>query len=91
MIIISYDISNNKKRARFNKYIKRYGHMLQYSVYEIDNSERILNNIISDIKNKFSKTFDDQDSVYIFNLSKSCKIEKFGYARHEDEDLFIIT
>ena len=67
MIIISYDISNNKKRAKFNKYIKQYGHMLQYSVYEIDNSERILNNIISDIKNKFTKMFDDEDSIYIFN------------------------
>ena len=65
--------------------------MLQYSVYEIDNSERILNNIISDIKNKFTKMFDDEDSIYIFNLSKNCNVEKFGYARHEDEDLFIIT
>ena len=56
---------------RSPKYIKQYGHMLQYSVYEIDNSERILSNIINDIKNKFEKTFDDQDSVYIFNLSKN--------------------
>ena len=42
MIIISYDISNDRKRSKFSKYIKRFGHMLQYSVYEIDNSERIL-------------------------------------------------
>lgn len=91
MIIISYDISDNKKRARFNKYIKKFGHMLQYSVYEIDNSERILNNIVADINNKFMKMFDEHDSVYIFHLSNNCKVEKFGYARHEDEELFIIT
>ena len=42
MIIISYDISNDKKRARFSRYIRKFGHMLQYSVYEIENSERIL-------------------------------------------------
>ncbi len=90
MILISYDISDNKKRAKFNKYIKKFGHMLQYSVYEIDNSNKILNNIIADINNKFIKTFDETDSVYIFKLSDSCKIIKFGYARHENDDLLII-
>lgn len=90
MIVISYDISNDKKRTRFNRYIRKFGHMLQYSVYEIDNSERILNNIISDINNKWLKTFDQTDSVYIFNLSSSCKILKYGYAANEDSDLIII-
>lgn len=90
MVIISYDISNNKKRARFNKYIRKFGHMLQYSVYEIDNSEKILNNIITDINNKFMKTFDQTDSVYIFQLSSSCKVQKFGYAKNEDADLLIV-
>jgi CRISPR-associated protein Cas2 len=90
MIIISYDISNTKKRTKFNKYIRKFGHMLQYSVYEIDNSERILNNIISDLNNKWMREFDNTDSVYIFQLSSSCKIEKFGYCANEDSDLLII-
>ena len=64
---------------------------MKYSVYEIDNSDRILNNIITDINNKWMKEFDETDSVYIFNLNNSCKIEKFGYAKHEDEELIIIT
>lgn len=64
--------------------------MLQYSVYEIENSERILNNIISDINNKWMKQFDESDSVYIFKLSSSCHIQKFGYAKHEDEDILIV-
>ena len=63
---------------------------MQYSVYEVDNSERILENIICDIKNKYMKTFDQSDSVYIFHLSKSCKVEKFGYASNEDSDLIIV-
>lgn len=90
MIIISYDISNDKKRAKFSKYIRQFGHMLQYSVYEIDNSERILNNIVADINNRFLKVFDETDSVYVFKMSASCEIQKFGFARHEDEDLLII-
>lgn len=91
MIIISYDISNDKKRAKFNKYIRKFGHMLQYSVYEIENSERILNNIIADINNKWIKQFDQTDSVYVFHMSSSCDVMKYGYAKNEDAELLIVN
>ena len=42
MILISYDIADDKKRSRFNKFIRKFGFMLQYSVYEITNSESML-------------------------------------------------
>lgn len=90
MIIISYDISNNKKRAKFNKYIRKFGYMLQYSVYEIENSPRILNNILADLNNKWLKEFDQTDSVYVFKMSTSCEIIKYGYSKNEDEDLLIV-
>jgi len=60
------------------------------SVYEIDNSERILYNIVTEINNRFAKEFDQCDSVYIFQMSKSCKILKFGYAKNEDKELIIV-
>ena len=90
MIIISYDISDDKKRNKFSKYLTKFGHRIQYSVFEIDNSERILNNIIADIENKFMKTFGQEDSVYIFNMSSSCKIKRYGYAKNEETTLKII-
>lgn len=90
MIIISYDIGNDKKRAKFNRYIRKFGHMLQYSVYEIDNGPRVLNNIIADINNKWLKSFDQSDSVYIFKISPSCEVLKYGYACNEDSDLLIV-
>lgn len=90
MVLISYDISDNKKRTRFAKYIRRFGVMLQYSVYMIDNSERILDNIITDIKNRFLQSFDQTDSIYVIKLSNNCKIEKYGYAKNEDDDLLIV-
>lgn len=52
MIIVSYDISDDKLRTKFAKYLSKFGHRIQYSVFEIDNSTRILDNIISDLKNK---------------------------------------
>ena len=56
MIVISYDISNDKLRTRFSKYLSRFGHRIQYSVFEIDNSESFLSTIEIDIKNNFEKT-----------------------------------
>lgn len=91
MILISYDISDDKLRNKFSKYLKKFGHKLQYSVYKIDNSERVLNNIEEDINNKFLNKFEQCDSVYIFHLSSSCKCKKYGYAANEDSDYFIIT
>ncbi|MCQ4775514.1 CRISPR-associated endonuclease Cas2 [Lacrimispora saccharolytica] len=43
MIIVSYDISDDKLRAKFAKYLSRFGNRIQYSVFEIDNSPRIVN------------------------------------------------
>lgn len=90
MIIVSYDISNDKKRTKFAKYLSRFGHRIQYSVFEIDNSERILKSIVSDLESKFMKQFDQSDSIYIFVMSASCDIKRYGYAKNEESDFKII-
>ncbi|MDD6742729.1 MAG: CRISPR-associated endonuclease Cas2 [Roseburia porci] len=91
MIIISYDISNDKLRTKFAKYLSRFGHRIQYSVFEIDNSARIIDNIVSDLTNKFEKSFSQEDSVIIFKLSSSCEVLRFGYAKNDEKDFLIIT
>lgn len=53
MVIVSYDISNDKLRTSFAKYLSRFGHRIQYSVFEIDNSKRIVDNIVNDLTNTF--------------------------------------
>ena len=91
MIIVSYDISNDKLRTHFSKYLCKFGHRIQYSVFEIDNSKNILDNILCDIENRYTKRFSDMDSIYIFNLSSSCEVIRYGYAKHEEEDVLIIN
>lgn len=66
------------------------GHRLQHSVFQIDNSSRIIDNIIQDLKNNFEKKFTQEDSVMIFKLSSSCEIIRFGYAKNDEKDFFII-
>ena len=91
MRVVSYDISDDKLRTKFSKYLSKFGHRLQYSVFEIDNSKRIVDNIVTDIKNRFEKCFTQQDSVIIFKLSSSCEVLRFGYAKNDEKDFFIIT
>mgnify|MGYP004466088299 CR=1 FL=1 len=90
MVIISYDISDDKLRTKFSKYLSRFGHRLQYSVFEIDNSTRILNNIITDLKYKYERAFSQSDSVIIFKMSSSCEIIRYGYAKNDEKDFIII-
>ena len=91
MIIVSYDISNDKLRTKFAKYLSRFGHRIQYSVFEIDNSQRIVNNIVNDLKNKYESKFEQTDSVIIFKMSSSCEVLRFGYAKNDEKDFLIIT
>lgn len=88
--MVSYDISDNKLRTRFAKFLSKFGHRLQYSIFEIKNSKRILENIQIEIKADFEKDFCQTDSIMIFQMSKQCKITKYGYAKNDDEDLILI-
>ena len=91
MVIVSYDISVDKLRTKFSKYLSRFGHRIQYSVFEIDNSKRIIDNIVNDLTNNFEKSFSKEDSVIILKMSSSCEILRYGYAKNYEKDFFIIT
>lgn len=87
MIIVSYDIKNNKIRTKFAKMLRSQGAIrLQFSVYEVNNTQRIIDNIRLQIVDRFSKLFTGADSVMIFDASNA-KIQKFGNAIHRDMDV----
>lgn len=87
MLVISYDISDDKLRMRFSKMLTKHGAVrLQYSVYEVNNTDRVINNILIMIEDKFAKSFDGGDSVIIFDVS-SVKLKKYGNAIHRDTDV----
>ncbi len=90
MLLVSYDISNDKLRTRFSKFLSKFGARLQYSLFEIRNSDRALENITVEIKYNFAKKFKQSDSVMIFEMSKTCKITRYGYAKNDETDLLII-
>jgi CRISPR-associated protein Cas2 len=59
-------------------------------VFEIKNSDRILQNIKANINKDFEKKFSQNDSIIIFDLSKQCEITKYGYAKNDEKDLIIL-
>lgn len=89
MLIISYDIKRDKLRRNFNKFIKKYGSRLQFSVYKIKNSQRVLDIILVEIEDNYSKLFSEDDSIIIFNINDD-KIIRYGYAKHDEDDIIII-
>ena len=89
MIILTYDIQEDSLRTEFSKFILSYGRRLQYSVYEIKNSKRILEIVQEEIKNRFKNRFKQSDSVLIFKITAENQILRFGYAKNEETDLLM--
>ena len=89
MFLIVYDIQNDKLRTRFAKYLKQFGRRVQYSVFEITNSPRILANIRVELQTKFEKRFEQSDSVLIFDIPDNACIGRFGYPVNEEGDLIL--
>ena len=88
-IIICYDISNNKLRTQFAKFLEQYGIRLQMSVFEFEHSTRLLNVIDERIKQKFESRFEDTDSIFIF-YSDLKKAIRYGASRHLDNGLIYL-
>lgn len=91
MLIIAYDFTDNKTRSRFSKFLKKYGGKIQYSIYEIRNSQRVLQNILNEIELKYKKSFKNTDSVLIFQMCEGCKkkIVRYGYASNEESSVVV--
>lgn len=89
MIIVSYDIKNNKIRSKFSKLLTRNGAIrLQFSVYEFVNTKRLSDNLLLLIE-QYAKAFTGADSVLILE-GDSFVIKKYGNAIHRDKDVVFI-
>lgn len=86
MIIVSYDIADDKMRTNFSKMLKENDAIrLQYSVYELQNTKRIIDNLFVKIE-AFSRHFTQDDSVVVFDVS-SDNIKKYGNAIYRDKPI----
>ena len=90
LILISYDISDDKKRTKLAKKLKDFGPRVQYSVFEADVKKQELEklkNVLDDIK------LENGDSIRMYKLCQDCKkaIVIWGQGEiTEDKDFYIV-
>jgi len=89
MLIVSYDFSNDKVRTRFAKFLQRFGVRLQFSVFELKNSQRILDLVLHEIEAVYATQFSNADSILIFNVLTQ-NVTKYGHAIHRDKSLVML-
>lgn len=89
MKIISYDIGDDRWRARFTRMLVKHGAIrLQYSVYEVANTKRVMDNLTANIE-AWAKHFTLDDSVIIFDVDEN-KMIKYGNAIHRDKPVVFL-
>ncbi len=91
MILVSYDFEKDRPRTKFSKFLLKFGRRIQYSVFEIRHSQRVLRNILSEVELEYKKLFRNADSIFIFPLCETCKkkIVRYGYAANEEKEVVI--
>lgn len=93
MLIVSYDFEDDRIRARFSKFLEKYGRRIQYSVFQLRESDRVLQNVLVEIELKYKKSFTGADSIVVFQVCEGCakKVKRYGYARREEETVIMIS
>jgi CRISPR-associated protein Cas2 len=86
-IVVSYDISEDKRRTKVHSILKSYGQWMQYSVFECD----ITPTQYAKLRSRLAKLIKpDIDSIRFFFLCACCqsKIERIGGEQPRDNSIF---
>jgi CRISPR-associated protein Cas2 len=91
LVVITYDIRDDKTRTKLMKMLKGYGQRVQYSVFEAFMGPSVLKLL----KEKIEKLIDlENDSVRYYILCDSCrkKMKKSGVGNitRDEQELFQI-
>ena len=86
-VVVSYDISEDKRRTKIHNILKSYGQWMQYSVFECDLTETQY----AKLRSRLSKLIKPQeDSIRFYFLCQCCqrKIERIGGEQPRDDTIF---
>ncbi|NEQ71325.1 MAG: CRISPR-associated endonuclease Cas2 [Symploca sp. SIO2D2] len=89
-IVISYDISEDKRRTKIHNILKSYGQWMQYSVFECNLSDTEY----ARLRSRLAKVIKpDQDSIRFYFLCGCCqnKVERIGGEELRDETIFFVS
>ena len=87
MVLIIYDISDNRRRSRMVKVLESFGVRVQKSAFEAILRPNKYRKLLNSIKNIPEKT----DSVRVYKIQGQGTVENFGeYFALEEEETIII-
>lgn len=83
--VISYDITNDKRRRLVSNYLEAYGIRVQYSVFESEINKTQVEILKKGLKKIINK---NEDTIRIYNICGECrkKIETLGLNKGEFYD-----
>jgi CRISPR-associated protein Cas2 len=90
LILVSYDVPDDRRRARLAHALKDFGERVRYSVFECRLDERAQ----QALRERLARLIDpEEDSLRIYRLCKGCDrlLEVLGTAkRTDDPDIFVL-
>lgn len=87
-LVVSYDISSNRRRYKVMKILEGFGARVQYSVFECT----LKPNQIEDLRRRLKRLIEQEDSVrfYFLGAEDVKRIERLGDERLVEERIFIM-
>jgi len=81
--VVTYDISNDKRRTKLSDLLGSYGERVNYSVFEIELSEAKRETLLHEIELRklINKKY---DSLRFYHLCENCIPKSFDIANRED-------
>ncbi|MEJ5230235.1 MAG: CRISPR-associated endonuclease Cas2 [Pseudothermotoga sp.] len=91
LFVVSYDVVDDKRRKELSDYLESYGIRVQYSVFEMELSDSLYNQLIKGINKRIKK---EEDTVRIYPIAKNLvdKITTIGVDKGHffEKNVFII-
>ena len=90
-VVITYDISEDKRRTKIFNILKSYGQWVQLSVFECCN---LTDTQYAKLRSRLSKAIQPNvDSIRFYFLCGCCqgKVERIGGEQPRDETIFFAT
>lgn len=88
-VLISYDISDNRRRKHIHKALKSFGQWVQYSVFECELSEKDYIRLRDRLEQLLHPR---EDNIRFYRMCRPCgeSVERIGGVRPLDEQCVFI-
>ena len=88
-LVIGYDCSDDRRRLKVAKILLDYGYRVQYSVFEADLEQDLLDEMLGRLRKVINPA---EDSIRVYRLCRTClrQVEFQGQAQLTHQEQFFI-